>query len=554
MKRLRTSFLFFYWAITVLIYLNAQHLHAQQPKDSLIFYENMVSNPQQEDDLIKSYSFFTKQKEYNIKKRDTVSIVFDLIQLARVEYKGGFYYESESSSVNALKLLNKLEETPYNRYLRTCLYTHLGILYREQKNQTKANELYDKALEISESTEDSVILYNNKSNVYKDVEDYSTAKKELLIAYTLTPRLKNELTKSLVLDNLGYVYYKLKENDTALSLMMSALDIRLQSKDTTKAYSSYKNLANYYKKTNINKAKDYALKAYDISKKLNSAYYKKDALSLLISLNNDNYGMEYQKLSDSLDNAEHAQINKFALMKYDLSEKVREAKESELQSQKEKNNRQLYQFMVICLILFLIFSYIILKSKHKKDKIQVVYKTESNISKKIHDEVANDVYHTMTKLQNNSNDKDDLLDDLEKIYNKTRDISKGISDIDVKTNFNDLLYDLLISYKSNEVSIIANNLSKIDWKAIEDIKRLTIYRVLQELMTNMRKHSKASIVLISFNQTQKKLIIDYKDNGIGCDLLKNNGLINAENRMGSIRGNITFESQINNGFKAQIII
>ena len=70
----------------------------------------------------------------------------------------------------------------------------------------------------------------------------------------------------------------------------------------------------------------------------------------------------------------------------------------------------------------------------------------------------------------------------------------------------------------------------------------------------MRKHSKASIVLISFNQTKNKIVIDYKDNGIGCDLVKNNGLLNAENRMTSINGTITFESQTNNSFKAKITV
>lgn len=554
MKKISTSFLFLFWAINLFIYLNANPLYAQQSNDSLIFYENLISNPQNGDDLVKSYKFFSKQKDNSIMIRDTVSIIYNLFQLARIEYKGGFYYESENSSVNAIKLLNKLMDSPYNIYLKTCLYNHLGMLYREQKNHIKSNELYDKALEISKSTEDSIILYNNKSNVYKDVGDYLNAKKELLKAYSLTPRLTNELTKALILDNLGYIHHKLNENETALSQMVSALDIRIKSKDTVKAYSSYKNLANYYKKTNINTAKDYALKAYDISKKINSASYKKDALSLLMSLNSDSHWIEYKKISDSMDNAKHTQENKFALMKYDLSEKIREAKESELQSQKEKNNRQFYQFIVVFLILFLISSYIIVKSKHKKDKIQITYNTENQISKKIHDEVANDVYHAMIKLQNISNDKNDLLDDLEKIYNKTRDISKAISSINVKNNFQDIIYDLLISYKSNEVSVVTSNLSKIDWKEIDDIERATIYRVLQELMTNMRKHSKASVVLISFNQIKKKIIIDYKDNGIGCNLLKNSGLQNVENRIASLKGTITFESEKDNGFRAKITI
>ena len=273
-----------------------------------------------------------------------------------------------------------------------------------------------------------------------------------------------------------------------------------------------------------------------------------------MSLSSNEKIIQYKQIKDSIGRAKQVAENKYALVKYNYEAQERIANAHKLQKEKEKFNKSIYKMLVVLGIMFTIFLYFILKYRHRKDKLQEVFNTETRISKKVHDEVANDIYHAMTKLQNNSNNSDDLLDDLEKIYNRTRDISKGISAVNVDVNFNDLLYDLLISYKSNNVSVIASNLSKTNWDDISHIKRATIYRVLQELMTNMRKHSKASLVLIRFNQTAKKLVIDYKDNGIGCKLLKNNGLLNTENRMASINGNITFETEVNNGFKAKIII
>ena len=44
---------------------------------------------------------------------------------------------------------------------------------REQKNKTKAIEIYDKVLELAENAGDSAILYNNKSIVYKDFSDFA---------------------------------------------------------------------------------------------------------------------------------------------------------------------------------------------------------------------------------------------------------------------------------------------------------------------------------------------------------------------------------------------
>jgi glucose-6-phosphate-specific signal transduction histidine kinase len=237
-----------------------------------------------------------------------------------------------------------------------------------------------------------------------------------------------------------------------------------------------------------------------------------------------------------------------------VAEKDRLINEKGLENEKQERIKLLYLFIGSLVLLSSIGLYFILNSRHKKEKFQQVYNTEKRISKKVHDEVANDVYHAMTKLQNKANNKEDILDDLENIYNRTRDISKGISSIDVTAHFNEVIQDLLISYKSNTVSVITKDLSAVEWKNINEIKRATLYRVLQELMTNMLKHSQASVVLISFIQNSNTIVVEYKDNGIGCELVKRNGLLNTENRMASIKGTITFDSKSNKGFSVKITI
>ncbi len=79
---------------------------------------------------------------------------------------------------------------------------------------------------------------------------------------------------------------------------------------------------------------------------------------------------------------------------------------------------------------------------------------------------------------------------------------------------------------------------------------------MQELMVNMRKHSSCSLVVIGFEAYKKGIEINYSDNGIGCSDLLNlkKGLQNAENRILSINGTITFETETNKGFKAKLKI
>lgn len=550
MKIIKSSFLYIYLVLHSVLFLSVPACFSQQSQDSLIYYEGLVSHPHSVDDLIKSHDFFSIAKANALKAKDSVRIIYDEFQLARIEHQGGFYSKSEASSVHALQILDKLKDTPYNLHLRTSIYTHLGILYREQKNKVKALELYEKALITATSPEDSVKLYNNKSNIYKDLNDYPSAKTELLLAHQLIPRIKDSLTIALVLDNLGYVNYKLKEPD-ALPLMLQALELRMNSKNNTKAYPSYKNLSQYYYDTEPAKAKAYALKAYDIATRLNSASYKMDALALLMEFSEDDYAKAYKKISDSVTTTRQLQENKFALMTYDLSEKEREAQESELLSQRAKIIKQRYQFIALSLILIAIGLYWVLKSKHKKDSLQKIYDTESSISKKIHDDVANNVFQVMTKLQH-QNTNEDILDALELIYAKTRDISKEHSVLDLEDSFDAILSDLIISYKSKFINIIVKDISKIKWDAMSIIKRETIYKVLQELLINMTKHSQATLAVIAFIDSSNETVITYTDNGVGCTLIKNTGLQNVENRIKAIDGTVIFEPVINKGFKATL--
>jgi signal transduction histidine kinase len=75
-------------------------------------------------------------------------------------------------------------------------------------------------------------------------------------------------------------------------------------------------------------------------------------------------------------------------------------------------------------------------------------------------------------------------------------------------------------------------------------------------MVNMKKHSQCSLVVIAFESKKNTIEINYSDNGIGCPEMLNfkKGLQNAENRILSIKGTITFETETDKGFKAKMII
>jgi signal transduction histidine kinase len=189
-----------------------------------------------------------------------------------------------------------------------------------------------------------------------------------------------------------------------------------------------------------------------------------------------------------------------------------------------------------------------------------VQDTENRIAKKIHDELANDVFQTMTFAEthdlDNPEKKELLVENLESIYEKARDISRNNSAIPTDEKFEHALWDLINSFNSESVNVIVKNSPPVDWHKISSPTKNAIYRVLQELMVNMKKHSEAELVVLVFSSTAKAITIKYSDNGKGLDTLAfdKKGLQNAENRILALKGSLTFENEIHKGFKVSIQI
>lgn len=82
----------------------------------------------------------------------------------------------------------------------------------------------------------------------------------------------------------------------------------------------------------------------------------------------------------------------------------------------------------------------------------------------------------------------------------------------------------------------------------EDDEEDTIYRIVQEGITNAIRHGHASRIFINFKKVDIWLVIRIRDNGIGCkDIHKGFGLTHMKERVGMLHGTVTYSS--NNGFQ-----
>jgi len=223
--------------------------------------------------------------------------------------------------------------------------------------------------------------------------------------------------------------------------------------------------------------------------------------------------------------------------------------------QTSKDHNKILLLGLITSIFSSVLLFYQLSQKHKKERILEAYAAETRISKKLHDEIANEIYGCLLFVANEEvitgTKKEKLVNQLDSIYLITRNISRENNDIDTNKRFPVQLKLMLSSYSNYGVNIIVKGISKIDWDKIEAPKKIATYRVLQELMVNMQKHSYATVVLIDFSIENKKAKIIYSDNGVGMkgvDTTISNGLKNIEQRLEAINGKAIFDTAAANGF------
>ncbi|MGZ0016917.1 tetratricopeptide repeat-containing sensor histidine kinase [Yeosuana sp. AK3] len=559
MKKTKWSFLFFCLVLLNTIGVFNINLRAQNAQDSTSIYYKSILEIKDVSLTSKAFDFFNKKAEIALNQKDSINAAYYLELIALGQFKMGFTHDSELTAVQAYALIDNMRDKTETIEPRKRLNNQLGMIYRKISDYDHAITFYNQALELNDNLTHKVAILNNIANTYADTDNYKKAVDVLMPFYDKVLALDNTSIKAIYLDNLGFYQSKIGEK-AALKNMELSLKIKMDLEDKVALFSSYRHLSLFYlEANNKTEAIKYSKKMTELSDQIDSPIFKLEAMELQLKLQDNPDFTSYLKLAKEIEHKKQLQENNYAAIKYNYEEKEKEArklqlqiKDSQIKAEKEKFNSYIIQSVAVFGLLVSVLFYFLINAKHKKDKLQQVYNTEVRISKKVHDEVANDIYHIMTMLQENNTVKNDILDDLEGVYNKTRDISKENSLIDVNNDFENHLKDLLLSYKSEQVNIITKNINKVNWNSLNETKKIALYRVLQELMTNMRKHSQATLVVLTFNQNKQKTSIAYKDNGLGCNLTKHNGLTNTENRIESVNGTITFDSQINKGFSVQI--
>ncbi len=190
-----------------------------------------------------------------------------------------------------------------------------------------------------------------------------------------------------------------------------------------------------------------------------------------------------------------------------------------------------------------------------------ILKERNRISREIHDSVGHALSTTiiqlgaLEKLLKNDEDLFELVHELREFVNKSySDVRRAVSKLKPTEyeKYQNLfkIEELIKAFeKINNVDVKCT-ISKNTWP-LSTPQFSTVYRVIQESLSNSLKHGNASKIKVFITFNNDNCTVSIKDNGCGCEnIQKGNGLSGISERIREINGNVKF-SNTKDGFLVQ---
>lgn len=497
-----------------------------------------------------SFYYFNK---VTTTSKDSLQVAMAYNYMAVIQSDAGDYFGGQESLTLSLGFLNEQKQTDL-----ACLasnYNELGLNSTYFKKYTEAINYYNLALKFCGNEAYRLRFLNNKALAYQKSGAYSNA---IDIYNEVLRKIQDRKEYARALSNAAKTKWLQNPNYNPIADFSKALQIRYSGKDEWGQNASYAHLADYYEKKKPDSAFNYAQKMYLTATELNSPDDRLEALQKLIKLSpaaaTKQYFQKYQNIDDSLQTARSAAKNQFALIRYDTEK----SKADNLVLQKDNEGKR-YQIIILIFGIVLLIVAGTLWYKKRKQRLELeaqntIRDNKLKTSQKVHDVVANGLYRIMSKLDNQETLKDNpIVNEIEELYEQSRDLSYE-KPKSKNQAFNEKIADTLKSFASESTRVILVGNSPPLWEMVSEQAKDEVEHILQELMVNMDKHSKASDVVIKFEQAQQKINIYYTDNGIGIPgkVQPNNGLTNTGTRIATIGGTITFDTNVEKGLKIKI--
>jgi signal transduction histidine kinase/uncharacterized protein HemY len=485
------------------------------------------------------------------------------------------------------------------------LHQNIALVYKNQERFDKSIEYYTKCETYYKTTADTtnlIEIWSNTAVSYIAQDKYSQA---ILLLQQAVESLKDYPSPhiSLVVQmNLGLVYMQIQEYSKALIYFDESL-ITAQEQQNKLFLTNIYNYhgANYFYLKDYPASISYYKKALGLSKELALIDKQRSAIFGLYESNEYlgntiealNYHKKYVALKDSLYNTETTNRISELQEQYDTKQKEQDIQQLNIENknialESELKTKQLNQFLLVIVLgtLIMFFLGLLWRYRNKQQKERTKH------TKVLHEKKVNQMINQQ---------EIEMLDAVVDAQQKERKgVAKEIHDtlgsflatlkyqheagkeLTSKGPANQEQYQLmeqLIGQTAKEVRSIAHQMAtgeKFEFDlqvTIEqlvnrirntqqfDLKfnylgasftlprelELTLYRVTQELLSNILKHANATEAMVQINQSETEITLMVEDNGCGFAVKTSKkkgglGLHSIRERIEQFNGQVTIDS------------
>ncbi|UKJ08522.1 tetratricopeptide repeat-containing sensor histidine kinase [Solitalea lacus] len=475
-------------------------------------------------------------------------------------------------------------------------YNNMGMVFRKLKQSQKAYDYYSKAFQLAQKSKDSLnmgIALINQGTILDDLGKKEEFYKKQLQALKLGELSNNNYLMKLTSFNIGEYFCLKKDYKSAIQYGEKSLEYSLKLGIPYETERIKPILARFYfLNGDYAKAKSILLESLKQSKKIDASDITLDAYSILQELyeakGDYKQAYKYQSLAKQLNDKIFNETQVKAIheleVRYHTSQKDKQLANNNLQlAQKDLQIQRKNSWIIITvsaigllltIVLIIYQTYINKQKLHqqklialaKEKEVQVLEamingeeKERTRIAKDLHDGVggmlsAAKMHFSVFKTDNpqmvNLSGFDKALGLLDESANEVR-----------KTAHN-LMPELLITHGLKDAlsffcQRISTPITTVEFVSIGGVPRfkqsfeLSVYRIVQELMNNVIKHSEAKEAIVQISCHDDLLAITVEDDGKGFNhngAGKNGiGLSSLHSRVESFNGSMKIDSEEKRG-------
>jgi len=512
--------------------------------------------------LYSAYSNQAKLKRQKHQYADALTLYLKALQAAErmkdedkiakaYSHLGVFYvsrHDLEKGEESHLKALEYFLKNGPATEISTC-YENLGIVCREKKEYTRALEYYKKALDINIAENDSSSMaysYNDLGAAYSFTGQFDLAEKYLLESIAIRTRLKEFDEMAYTLNYLGENYERKGQLELAEHYLKKALQTATEQGLSKQHKESLQSISDYYSRHG----------RYD------SAFH---------------YTRLYQAYADSLQQKDNEEIIAKLSARFENVKKERIIEQQHYQLQ-----RRNYYIAGLLLLLGTAFAAawtLYQRNRQRQEKklqeaimvqqdlaTKAVLDAEENERRRIAADLHDGIGQLLTAARlnmeslsdrinlNGENDRDTYRKALLLVDESCREVRAVSHSIMpnalIKSGLGNAIKDFVEKIENKQLTI---NLQTVGLQEPLDPKvEVVVYRIIQESVNNVIKHSKANQLDLAIIKDADGLQVSIEDNGIGfnkADMDKKDGIgmKNIRARVEFLKGTLDIDTRPGKG-------